>query len=256
VVEGARLESVCAATYRRFESCSLRQEIIRMNIDHHLQQSILHKLAESVAPVRYSDLKEDDIENSLFSYHLNKLIDRKMVDKSDNGYMLSIEGARWLNDNGFELRESETLRVFVALVIQNGTGDYLVGQRTGQFKETINDYILPSNAYVNDADLTDQINQTLLTFIPYEALKQRTDFGFAQIKATYSDDAVMRTLFHVSYCRTDDFEPLEPKQASTYEWMTSQQIEVIDHPSATILRSLIGYVQNDDNKSTTPVIAG
>ena len=26
VVEGARLESVCAARYRRFESCSLRQE--------------------------------------------------------------------------------------------------------------------------------------------------------------------------------------------------------------------------------------
>ncbi|MDB5183357.1 MAG: hypothetical protein JWO07_38 [Candidatus Saccharibacteria bacterium] len=227
-----------------------------MNIDHHLQQAILEKLAQSGQLVRYSDLKDDTIENSLFSYHLNKLIDRKMVDKTDDGYRLSIDGARWLNDNGFALRQSETLRVYVALVIQNDAGEYLVGQRTGQFKSTINDYILPSNAYVNELDLSDQIDTAIATFIPNDNLGDITDYGFVQIKAAYVDDVVLRSLFHVSYCYVTNFEPTNTKQASEYTWMSKDEIDKIKHPSAGILREIIDYTQDADNHHETPLFFG
>lgn len=115
-----------------------------MNIDHHLQQSIIELLKQSAEPVRYTDLKDPTIENSLFSYHLNKLLTRGMVQKIDDRYSLTVEGARWVNDNGTSIRQTKAPRVAVALVVQNEAGDYLVGQRTGQMQTMINDYITPS----------------------------------------------------------------------------------------------------------------
>ncbi len=227
-----------------------------MHIDHHLQQSILKRLAASKEVVRYGDLKEGDIENSLFSYHLNKLLSRGMVAKDDTGYTLSVDGARWLNDNGFGMSASEAPRVYVALVVQNESGDYLVGQRTGQFLETINDYMLPSAAYTNASDIPEQIVATVEQFVPSGVLRERTDHGFVQIKASYSDDAVMRTLFSVTVCKTSDFEPLQPYIASRYEWLSLNAIENIDHPSATILRGIIRHVQRSDSACDPVVIAG
>jgi hypothetical protein len=223
-----------------------------MNIDHHLQQAILETLAKSEALVRYRDLKEDDIENSLFSYHLNKLIDRHMIEKSNDGYSLSIEGARWLKDNGFALRQKESPRVYVALVIQNEAGEYLVGQRTGQFKEMINDYISPAVPYTDGADIANQIDAAIGAFIPQANLRSRKNFGFAQIKASYNDGAILRSLFHVTRCEVEYFEPLQ----DNFEWLSREQIEAIVHPSATILIGLIVHVKNDENQNVTPTIAG
>lgn len=223
-----------------------------MNIDHRIQLSLIQELAKSEKSVKYNNLKEDGMENSLFSYHLKKLIDRRMVQKDDEGYTLTVEGARWLNDNGVTLRSKDAPRVVVALVIQNEDGNYLVGQRTGQFKETINDYILPSIRYTNDADLPEQIDQVIETFIPADSLSDRSDCGFVQIKATYVDDVVMRNLFHLTYCRARAFSP----KADNYQWYTEEQIEEINHPSATILRQLITHSQNTHNQRTVPVIAG
>lgn len=223
-----------------------------MHIDHYLQASILEKLIQSDELVRYSDLKDADIENSLFSYHLNKLIDRGMVEKKDDGYSLSIQGARWVNDNGLSLRQDESPRVSVVLVIRNEDDEYLIGQRTGQLKQTINDYISPATLYINGADIADQINTTISAYIPPENLKERADCGFVQIKATYVDTAVLRTLFHVTYCSVSKFEPI----MKNFEWLSREQVEAIDHPSATILEGLMKYVENSENRKTTPTIAG
>src|ERR1700757_3842016 len=223
-----------------------------MHIDHHLQVSILEMLIQSDEPIRYSDLKEDDIENSLFSYHLNKLIDRKIVEKRDDRYGFTVEGARWLNNNGSSLRQNESPRVSVALVVRNDSGEYLIGQRTGQFKEMINDYISPTIPYTNNADIADQVDAVVATYIPAESLRERIDYGFTQIKATYVDNAVLRTLFHVTFCNVSKFEP----SLENFEWLNRKQIETINHPSATILEGLIDYIENNQNRTTTPTIAG
>ena len=223
-----------------------------MNIDHHIQLTSIQKLAKSEKPVKYNDLKEAGVENSLFSYHLNKLLDRGMVTKIDDGYTLTIEGARWLNDNGVALHPKDAPRVVVALVVQNEDGTYLVGQRTGQFKETINDYILPSIRYTNDADLPEQIDQAIETFIPANNLSDKLDYGFVQIRATYADGRVMRNLFHLTFCRVKAFDP----KTANYEWYPQEQIEEINHPSATILRQLIAYTQDTHNQRAAIVVAG
>jgi len=228
-----------------------------MNIDHHLQKTILESLASSDDLVRYGDLKPGDIENSLFSYHLNKLIDRGMVDKSDDGYALSIEGARWLNDNGLTLRAKELPRVMVALVVQNEAGLYLVGQRLGQFKTMINDYMLPTVQYTSDVDLEQQTDEAMARYLLAAQIVQRANFGFVQIKATYNDDRIMRNLFYVTRCNVKalDGSPIMIGR-NHYDWMDWDTIMQLDHPSATILRSIIDYTQDDHHRHDTPLFAG
>jgi hypothetical protein len=226
-----------------------------MRIDHHIQQTIALKLAESKDPVIYSDLKQPDIENSLFSYHLNKLIARKMVQKLDGGYSLTVEGARWLHNTDMTARAGKSIPVFVTLVIENESGNYLIGQRAGQFKALINDYVFPGLYYTNDLDLDQQIDQCIDAYIPDGLLLKRTEFGFVQIKAEYTDKS-LRCLFNITYCRTKDFDPLKILSMVDFQWMTNEEIDAINHPSAELLRGIIKYTSNTKNTHQTPQFVG
>lgn len=226
-----------------------------MNIDHHLQLAMIEKLASSAEALKYSDLKDKTVENSLFSYHLNKLIQRDMVVKQEDGYSLTKEGARWLNDNGIKMQPREAARIYIALVVQNDKGQYLIGQRTGQFSQKISDYILPSVPYTNSLDLSDQINNVVSTFLAGSEVTDQVDFGFMQIRATYKDGKVMRNLFSVTACKVNNFIQLVPGNAE-YAWLEWEEVETIDHPSAEILRQVIVYIQDDRKAHSTPLIIG
>lgn len=63
-------------------------------LDHHIQRSIVYRLALSEG-MRFSDLKPGELENKLFTYHLHKVMSAGYVTKNDDGiYMLTPEGRR------------------------------------------------------------------------------------------------------------------------------------------------------------------
>jgi hypothetical protein len=63
-------------------------------LEHHIQKSIVYKLAFSEA-LRFSELKPDTLDNKLFNYHLKLVINAGLVKKDDNGlYSLTAEGRR------------------------------------------------------------------------------------------------------------------------------------------------------------------
>jgi ADP-ribose pyrophosphatase YjhB (NUDIX family) len=117
-------------------------------IDHFLQADILNKLAGANEPVRFSDLKQDGIENSLFMYHANKLISRGLVDKTEAGFTLTLKGVRWVNYAGaFHGFSITTPRPLVQFIIQDGADNTLLAVRKGQLRKQLNDYLLPGNIY-------------------------------------------------------------------------------------------------------------
>ncbi len=207
----------------------------------------------SELPVTYTSLKDKTIENSLFSYHLNQLIAQNIVEKSELGYSLTVEGSRWLNDSGLSMSYPEALRVNIILVIRDKDSNYLIGQRTGQFKAQINDYLLPSNYYKNDLDVSEQIENTITDFIPEGCLLKQTDFGFTQIKITYSDTKTMRSLFCISVCVVEKFEPLVADGAREYYWKPWSEIEKYTHKSAVLIHKIKKYTDNTINSRPTPV---
>ena len=63
-------------------------------LDHHLQRDIVYRLAFSEG-LRFSELKPDEIENKLFTYHLKKVSAAGFVEKDADGlYRLTPEGRR------------------------------------------------------------------------------------------------------------------------------------------------------------------
>lgn len=63
-------------------------------LDHHIQRSIIHKLA-FIPEASFSELKPGELDNKLFTYHLKKTVSSGYVAKSADGkYSLTPEGRR------------------------------------------------------------------------------------------------------------------------------------------------------------------
>jgi hypothetical protein len=92
-------------------------------ITHHLQKQILHHLV-TVECASFSELKPEDIEGNIFTYHLQQLIKQKNVEKRvDGSYCLTPDGkAVGIN---IKLSAREALQqahsvLFMALKTENG----------------------------------------------------------------------------------------------------------------------------------------
>lgn len=90
-------------------------------IDHHIQKTIVHKLALAET-MRFSELQPDDIDNKLFDYHLKKTISSGLVEKSSEGvYRLTAKGRlyglRALEGDRQAIDKAESV---LFLVVQNG----------------------------------------------------------------------------------------------------------------------------------------
>lgn len=63
-------------------------------LDHYIQRAIVYRLAFTPG-LRFSELKPDELENKLFTYHLKKVLAEGLVTKSETGiYTLTPEGRR------------------------------------------------------------------------------------------------------------------------------------------------------------------
>lgn len=63
-------------------------------LDHYIQRTIVYRLAFTPG-LRFSQLKPDELENKLFTYHLKKVLAEGLVEKSETGiYTLTPEGRR------------------------------------------------------------------------------------------------------------------------------------------------------------------
>jgi hypothetical protein len=98
---------------------------------HHIQKSILYDLAFR-DEARFSELKDGDIENKLFTYHLKQLINDNLVEKTEDGsYRLSAEGRRQavsIYDSRDKTATKARSVVFVA-IRRKGDGAWLLYRR-------------------------------------------------------------------------------------------------------------------------------
>lgn len=123
-------------------------------VDHYIQAEILKRLAYADTATRFSDLKDEGIENSLFMYHANKLINRGLIAKSDEGFVLTPAGARWSNHAGILAGfQTATPRPLVQFIIYGPDETILVTSRNGQLRQLLNSHMLPGDMYHYDLTL-------------------------------------------------------------------------------------------------------
>jgi len=113
----------------------------RFFVDHHIQTSVLDVLKQ--APAAFSELKPRGVENSLFMYHLRKLLARGIVHKTIEQYELTPQGALWCNNVDDRYRMTRSPRALVQLLVIDD-GSVLVRERRGAMGEHLNQYMLPA----------------------------------------------------------------------------------------------------------------
>lgn len=108
--------------------------------DHHLQDKIVAALVDGKK--RFSELVPEGLENSMFMYHMNKLLKKGIVQKEDDVYSLTLEGAKKYNAR-FRLRDPLELPILLVqyLVIENDK--VLLTRRKTFLSESLNEYMLP-----------------------------------------------------------------------------------------------------------------
>lgn len=100
-------------------------------LDHHIQRKIVYKLALS-EQLRFSELKPDELENKLFTYHLKKVMAEGYATKNEDGlYELTPEGRRYgvhVLDNTSPLFDRADSVIFMA-VRRKADGAWLLYKR-------------------------------------------------------------------------------------------------------------------------------
>lgn len=192
-------------------------------VDHFLQAQIMQQLVASENPIRFSELKEDGIENSLFMYHVNKLIDRGLIEKHQGGFRLTTKGARWVNYAGPNLLKKElTPRPLVQCTILSDNS-ILVAKRTGSLKNYLNEYMLPGGLHHAGRSAKENIRIVVDNLFNREMLEP-SFVSIAESMIEYEDGFVHHTISHIfeltlpeqyAAINTDQFE---------YNWMDLSKI--------------------------------
>ena len=81
-----------------------------------IQNHILSKL-KNADSLRYTDLRPRGIPNDLFNYHLQFLVQKKMVRRDDDGYSLDDAGVKHVADPDVALDEEKIASLFKVNVI-------------------------------------------------------------------------------------------------------------------------------------------
>jgi hypothetical protein len=196
-----------------------------------LQTEIISKLAAVSHPLRFSELKEDGIENSLFMYHANKLIGRDLIKKDGAGFSLTLKGARWANYvDIFHNFTPITPRPLVQFIVQ-GLGDrVLMAARKGSLRKLLNDYLLPGDVYRHGVTLEHNVACILKDLFGEDCTLTATPLTIADIIHTADDGFVSHVISYIFRVISDTGmpEPLDHPLFTT-KWVQADTI-TLDNP--------------------------
>ena len=112
--------------------------------DHHIQDKIIAALVQGEQ--RFSDLVPEDMEHSLFMYHLRKLLKTGVVEKDDQLYRLTLKGAQLYNARYHLAKPLNYPRALIQFLVVRD-GQVLLSRRTTALANQLNEYMLPGGLH-------------------------------------------------------------------------------------------------------------
>lgn len=191
--------------------------------EHHIQTTVLERLFAEGAPISFTDLKPAEIENSLFMYHVRKLEQRGLIERTGEGFVLTVDGARWVNFTAPRLAKPRLVpRLLVTLVMLSADGQrVLLARRNSAVTGHLNLYLVPGGFPDYGVSLAESARAIL---------KKRTgQTGTVKAAGTYeaiyrySDGYVHHVVCPVFTTSLPDFE-LPPQENYEYEWVSLEDL--------------------------------
>jgi len=176
--------------------------IEQVSLDHHIKRHIIDVLMyQEVA--RFRDLRPPRTDTNLFSYHLKALIKSGFVQKTENGYTLSIAGLSYVDRVSSEKKALRTQpKIITMLLIQNGEGDVLLQKRNKQ--PFINEWTLPyGKLHIEDLSAQSAAKREAQEKLGVDDAPVR-HAGDCYIRVSIKDEILSTTLVHVFRFETDD----------------------------------------------------
>lgn len=198
-------------------------------VDHYLQIMLLTRLSVAGQSLRFSELKEDGVDNSLFMYHANKLISRKLITKDDRGFHLTTIGARWINSVGRDMKyDQQTAKPLVQFVVQDQEGNMLLSSRKGQLKALLNDYMLPGGLHKSGMSAGENAQRIARDMLGDKPLVPELLSVVENINI-YQDGFVYHSLSHIYSLHVKSTDPISSDDRFAFEWFAKAQIRT-DNP--------------------------
>lgn len=99
---------------------------------HEIQQYIVKQLVHQEV-CRYRDIKPKEVEGNLFTYHLRRLIQENIIEKCPNGYRLTGNGLRLVDNLSLQSMQPRIQPKIATLVAcQNNNQEWLLYRRSKQ----------------------------------------------------------------------------------------------------------------------------
>jgi len=142
------------------------------DIHHHIERSILGYLM-SHEFARFRDLRPENVETNLFSYHLKLLQKADYVTKQPEGYTLSRRGLVYVDRvNAEKMRVRTQPKIITMLLVQDGYGKVLIQRRSKQ--PYINTWTLPyGKLHIDDISVLDAARRESLEKLEFDPHKLR-----------------------------------------------------------------------------------
>lgn len=189
--------------------------LTKQYVDHFLQAQIIQQLAASDSPVRFSDLKENGVENSLFMYHANKLIDRGLIEKYNGGFQLTTKGARWANFTNSNLLSRVALPKPLVQCIIKAEDSVLIANRTGSMKDLLNKYVLPGGLH-HFGKSAEESATLFLQKLFAGSVGTPSLITVADVIITHNDEFVYHTISHIFTVTLSG--KIDPENTDKYEY--------------------------------------
>lgn len=197
--------------------------LAQRHIDHFLQAEIIQQLVSSDEPLRFSELKEDGIDNSLFMYHAKKLEDRGLIERAAGRFHLTTKGARWANYAGQNFNTSPAPRLLVQCIIRSGDL-VLLGSRTGVMKELLNEHLLPGRKHDYGIPAQD-VAEDLLKDLFKEDYPSPELLTVAEVIVAHSDKFIHHSISHIyEVILPEDYKPASTDKFE-YSWVDPESID-------------------------------
>lgn len=208
----------------------------KTHIDHHLQAEIMRRLAFANEPVRFTDLKEEGIENSLFMYHLNKLISKKLVDKSDDGFTLTAEGANWANIVGVGNFSLQLTPIPLVQMLIKSADKILIAHRKGQTAKLLNNNLLPGGPHRYGSDAMQNVQEALQSCLPGAQANFKL-LTVADVIVTTKQDFTHHSISHIYECQLAEMVECDTTNLLYgYEWVNYKDaVNNMDIPLLVLL---------------------
>ena len=169
-------------------------------------------------------MRPPDVDTNLYSYHLKLLIRQGFIEKTDQGYTLTMPGQAYIDRvNLVTTKRTLQPKIITLLIIQDGYGNVLMYPKRRQ--PFMGQWTLPlGKVHNSDTSVRQAVQREIAEKISQEIAIDAQHVGDAYIRIKQGDDVLMSTLAHVFYGQVEGLD--EPNEY--WQWVSLRSLDERD----------------------------